>query len=635
MFKNSLPGIMAGLTRQFGLMLRFGSNPKTNGKIIWMPNMPLQVGERDKIKLMGDLIHECGHITQTSFTVLRDAKLTNSAADQLLHGIWNAVEDVRMERDTMKDLLGARKYLTGSLAFQTEDGQVRTGASSPSDAIITYCYCKGAILVNAFMAVKPSYESSKEALTQLITEDGVALVDVLLDAKMPLLRSGKKEGTSDSFALAREVVELLKQMSQGQSQQQKQPNQEHGESGQDQEQAQADQDQNQESQQHEGSQNSDDESDDGEQEANGQQSDEDEQDSESEGDSGDQSSNEESDAFDHNQGSQQQEGSQSSDDESNDGEQEANGQQGDEDEAESQKMSQGAQAILDDNDVDPSEFSQHDKVREEIIEKAKAEGAAFTNDIGEKGDESAGGLSDEPSSKIKDDKSKYAEIKSAISGDIAQLRRRLIPKLESINRSTTKLTEDRGRLDIRAAIRGVVSGDSNPLVYRVKVKQRTIKPAITLLLDRSGSMGTHLMQSAQEASIALLEVCDAAAIKVEVIAFDDNIDMLKSFDMPTQKAKAKLGGVDANGGTDTAKAMYHAGKRLIKRPEGRKIMMVITDGRPASVSYAKSVHDLLKSSGIEVYGLGLGTEAVNLFCERYTVVNSANLATTVLQALDQ
>lgn len=579
MFKNSLPGIMAGLTRQFGLMLRFGSNPKTNGKIIWMPNMPLQVGERDKIKLMGDLIHECGHITQTSFTVLRDAKLTNSAADQLLHGIWNAVEDVRMERDTMKDLLGARKYLTGSLAFQTEDGQVRTGASSPSDAIITYCYCKGAILVNAFMAVKPSYESSKEALTQLITEDGVALVDVLLDAKMPLLRSGKKEGTSDSFALAREVVELLKQMSQGQSQQQKQPNQEHGESGQDQEQAQADQDQNQESQQHEGSQNSDDESDDGEQEANGQQ--------------------------------------------------------GDEDEAESQKMSQGAQAILDDNDVDPSEFSQHDKVREEIIEKAKAEGAAFTNDIGEKGDESAGGLSDEPSSKIKDDKSKYAEIKSAISGDIAQLRRRLIPKLESINRSTTKLTEDRGRLDIRAAIRGVVSGDSNPLVYRVKVKQRTIKPAITLLLDRSGSMGTHLMQSAQEASIALLEVCDAAAIKVEVIAFDDNIDMLKSFDMPTQKAKAKLGGVDANGGTDTAKAMYHAGKRLIKRPEGRKIMMVITDGRPASVSYAKSVHDLLKSSGIEVYGLGLGTEAVNLFCERYTVVNSANLATTVLQALDQ
>jgi cobalamin biosynthesis protein CobT len=144
-----------------------------------------------------------------------------------------------------------------------------------------------------------------------------------------------------------------------------------------------------------------------------------------------------------------------------------------------------------------------------------------------------------------------------------------------------------------------------------------------------------LMQYAQEAAIALLEVCDAATIKVEVIAFDHNVDMVKSFDMPSGKAKAKIGGIDANGGTDTAKAMYHAGKRLIQRPEGRKIMMVITDGAPASIADARSVHDLLKSTGIEIYGLGLGTDAVKHFCDQYSLVSGSNLATTVLQALEK
>jgi hypothetical protein len=623
MFKTSLPGIMAGLTRQFGLKLRFGGNPKTNGQTIWMPNVPLQVGERDKVKLMGDLVHECGHITQTSFTVLRDAKLTNSSADQLLHGIWNAVEDVRMERDTMKDLLGARQYLAGSLVYQTEDGQVRNGTASPSDAIITYCYCKGAIMVNAFLGVMPSYESSRGALIQLITEDGVAMIDDLLDTKMPLLRSGKKEGTTDSFSLARDVIDLLKQMSQGQSQQQQQQqqNQEKGESGKDQDQAQADQGSNneqsqgQESQQQEGSQNSDDKSENSDQDAKGQQE-------SNEGELKDESSNA--------SGQSEESDSEGSDDAQSSGEESGDA------ESDSQQMSQGAQSMLDDHNVDTSEFSQHDKVREEIIEKAKAEGAAFTDDVSEKGETTAqsGGLSDAPSSGITNDQGKYTEIKSGINGQIAQLRRRLIPKLESNNRTSSRLTEDRGRLDIRAAIRAVASGDSNPNVYREKIKRQTPKPAITLLVDRSGSMSGRLMRSAQEAAIALLEVCDAATIKVEVIAFDHNIDMVKSFDMPTNKAKAKIGGVDANGGTNTSMAMYQAGKRLIQRAEQRKIMMIVTDGLPSSVTDARSVHDLLKSSGIEVYGLGLGTDAVKHFCDKFSVVTADNLATTILQSFE-
>jgi hypothetical protein len=621
MFKKSLPGIMAGLTRQFGLKLRFGSNPKTNGQTIWMPNVPLQVGERDKVKLMGDLVHECGHITQTSFTVLRDAKLTNSAADKLLHGIWNAVEDVRMERDTMKDLLGARQYLAGSLVYQTEDNQVRNGTASPSDAIITYCYCKGAIMVNGFLGVMPSYESSRSALIQLIADDGVAMLDDLLDAKMPLLRSGKKEGTADSFDLARDVVDLLKQMSQGQSQHQQQ-NKEQGESDKDQDQAQADQGSNdeqaqdQESQQQEGSQQSDDESDISGQDANGQQE-------ADEGESKDESSNASG------QGEQ--------DSEEGNKEAQSSHEESTESDSKSQQMRQGAQSMLDDHNVDPSEFSQHDKVREEILERAKAVGVAFTDDVGEAGEDGqVGGLSDAPSSEIRNDLSNYSLIKSKISGDIALLRRRLIPKLESNNRSTSRLTEDRGRLDIRAAIRSVTSGASDLQVYREKVRRTTTKPAISLLVDRSLSMRDYgLMQYAQEAAIALLEVCDAATIKVEVIAFDHNVDMVKSFDMPSGKAKAKIGGIDANGGTDTAKAMYHAGKRLIQRPEGRKIMMVITDGAPASIADARSVHDLLKSTGIEIYGLGLGTDAVKHFCDQYSLVSGSNLATTVLQALEK
>lgn len=666
MFKQSLPGIMAGITRSFGLKLAFGRNPSTNGKTIWLPNMPLKLNERDTIKTMGDLVHECGHIRHTSFTVLKNQNLRNNPVDDLIHGIWNAIEDVRMERETMKDLLGARQYLAGALTYQVEDGEVRTGRTSASDAIITYCYCKGSIDINGFLAIKASYDSSRDMLVSILTENGVEQIDQLLNAKLPLMRSSKAEGTTDSFNLAREIIDLLKQMSSGDSKQneqqkpnqsQKQPDQdgdndEKGENqssqsqqNSDQQEANSDSSSDEQSEAQPGESNSDESGESGEQpkESNPNKG----EGSEGEQDKQDQSDAEGSNESDSNKEGQEGQNAESCNSSNGDGSdkacennQSSSGDAGKSDsmtDAQKEQMKQGAQSMLNDHNVDSGEFVKREQSRDKILEKAKADGVAFTNSVDEKaGEESASGvLSDSASSNIGNDLNKFNLIKASINGDIAKLKRQLIPKLQSNNRSTTRLTEDRGRLDIRAAIRSVASGSTNHAVYREKVRQIVTKPAITLLIDRSGSMNSGvLMESAQKAAVSLLEVCDSAAIKVEVIAFDHNVDMVKSFEQPTNKAKAKIGGLAAAGGTDTAKAMYQSGKRLIQRSEQRKIMMVITDGEPASIADAKSVQDLLVDSGIEVYGLGLGTEAVKHFCDRYALVTPDNLATTILQSLE-
>jgi cobalamin biosynthesis protein CobT len=557
-----------------------------------------------------------------------------------------------MERETMKDLLGARQYLAGALTYQVEDGEVRTGRTSASDAIITYCYCKGSIDINGFLAIKSSYDSSRDMLVSILTENGVEQIDQLLNAKLPLMRSSKAEGTTDSFNLAREIIDLLKQMSSGDSKQneQQKPNNKPDQDG--------DNDEKGENQSSQSQQNSDqqeansDSSSDEQSEAQIGESKSGEQPEESnpnkgEGSEGVQDDQDRSDAKGSNESDGKNEGQEgqnaercnsSNGDESDkagENDQLASGDAGKSDsvtDAQKEQMKQGAQSMLNDHNVDSSEFVKREQSRDKILEKAKANGVAFTDNVNETGGES-GVLSDSASSYIGNDLNKFNLIKASINGDIAKLKRKLIPKLQSNNRSTTRLTEDRGRLDIRAAIRSVTSVSINQAVYREKVRQVVTRPAITLLIDRSGSMG-KLMESAQKAAVSLLEVCDSAAIKVEVIAFDHNVDMVKSFEQPTNKAKAKIGGLTAAGGTDTAKAMYQSGKRLIQRSEQRKIMMVITDGEPASIADAKSVQDLLVDSGIEVYGLGLGTEAVKHFCNRYALVTPDNLATTILQSLE-
>lgn len=558
MFKSTLPAIMTGITKQFGLKLAFGHSPSTDGRTVFMPEMAIFLNDQKAItKVMGDLVHECGHVKHTDFVLTNKTKKTD-----LQMGVFNAVEDVRMEKASMVDMRGARNYLAQSYQHMTEDGECRTGEDGPSDALITYCFVYGAITVNQFNGVKQSFETSKNALTSLIGEEGITKLNNLLD-QIDGFSLDKFKGTKQSLALAFEIVALMQELAKPESEQDK------GEKGKDA----PDQGDSEESQ--DGMEN-------GDNQDSGLSN------------SGSPGSNEQSD--------------------------EPNTQA-------------GAQAILDDS-ADSSEFGNWDKVVKAVVDQAIADGVPTTSSVGEYGDMESGkkGGLGEQSSTFTPNLTQYNQLKAESFAEVAALKRKAIAKLTSMNKSRTRFNEDEGRLDIRAAIRGVISGDT--MIRKQVVHTKVPQPAITLLIDASGSMNSSKrMEGAKKSAMALLEVCDAANISVEVIAFESSLHMVKSFDMPSIKARGVIGGLKGVGGTDTATAVYQAGKRLASRKEQRKIMFVITDGVPYSVEDTKSMVELSQRSGIEVIGLGLDTDAINQFCDRYSVVSTDNLCESILSSL--
>lgn len=134
---------------------------------------------------------------------------------------------------------------------------------------------------------------------------------------------------------------------------------------------------------------------------------------------------------------------------------------------------------------------------------------------------------------------------------------------------------------------------------------------VTLVLDRSGSMGGEPMEAARAAAkkvIDQLEPTDA----VNVIAFDDKVEPL--FDAPRvldARTRAKVDGfigkIDARGGTEIAKALERALASQTKdaRPD---VVFFLTDGQSDGPSAIKVASADTSDTAVFTVGLGSGVD---------------------------
>lgn len=65
----------------------------------------------------------------------------------------------------------------------------------------------------------------------------------------------------------------------------------------------------------------------------------------------------------------------------------------------------------------------------------------------------------------------------------------------------------------------------------------------------------------------------------------------------------------AIGGTPTGNHVQAAARDLLKRPEARKILLVVTDGDPDDHQYTMNMMRAARTAGVEVYSIGLGMDA--------------------------
>ena len=222
-----------------------------------------------------------------------------------------------------------------------------------------------------------------------------------------------------------------------------------------------------------------------------------------------------------------------------------------------------------------------------------------------------------------------------------------------------------GRLH-QSGLHKLAVGDTR--VFRRRFDQSNKATAVTLLIDNSGSMSGEPIKTAMSAGYALAQTLERINVPCEVLGFStgstptsvraeiraseaaigraythyDTLTMkvFKDFkERMTPGVKQSMGymaqrqeDMASNGDGD---ALLAAGERLLRRPEERKILIVLSDGQPAvslsSWNLKGELHahlhmviaDLAKN-GVETFGIGIDSDAVRDYYPRHVVIREVS-----------
>ncbi len=137
--------------------------------------------------------------------------------------------------------------------------------------------------------------------------------------------------------------------------------------------------------------------------------------------------------------------------------------------------------------------------------------------------------------------------------------------------------------------RAVLTAIGNRRVYRRKAAEEHFSTAVCMLVDNSASMARRagrnvqdptVMQLANASIIGMGNVLDQNEIPFSVISFSDNSRLEHDFEDSWKKTLARYC-VEHDCGTRMGEAYLHAVAGLIQRDELRRIILLITDGKPA------------------------------------------------------
>ncbi len=211
--------------------------------------------------------------------------------------------------------------------------------------------------------------------------------------------------------------------------------------------------------------------------------------------------------------------------------------------------------------------------------------------------------------------------------------------------------EEGDEIDLNAAIRALVDLrmglDPDPRV-NIRLERKTRDLAVLVLLDLSESTNDtppgvekSVLQLAREATTLLAWALEGIGdpFAVHGFASDGRHDVqyyrFKEFDQPWDgQAKGRLAGMQGGLSTRMGAALRHGAAHLVRRPQQKKLLLLVTDGEPADIDVRdpqylrqdtrKAVEELA-GRGITTYCLSLDPHAdayvSRIFGGRYTVVD--------------
>lgn len=211
----------------------------------------------------------------------------------------------------------------------------------------------------------------------------------------------------------------------------------------------------------------------------------------------------------------------------------------------------------------------------------------------------------------------------------------------------------RGKIDSGKLWKTRVYGvhtDPGKRVFKKDIHKKILDSAVMILVDQSGSMYGSSYYHAVKATSLLTDVLNNLRIPLEIQSFSDdcrsNINFIhKTFS--EKKDSTKI--IDSfcisnkwmNSNAD-GDAILNACSSLCSRKEQRKIMIVLSDGMPATYIgqgdiygwTKKVVADIENNSPIDIYGIGIMDSSVKHIYQHCSVIKSAgDIESTLLEVL--
>jgi cobaltochelatase CobT len=264
---------------------------------------------------------------------------------------------------------------------------------------------------------------------------------------------------------------------------------------------------------------------------------------------------------------------------------------------------------------------------------------------------------------------------SSLQGVVARLANRLQRRLMAQQNRSWEFDLEEGMLD-PARLSRVVIDPLHPLSFKAEKDMQFRDTVVTLLLDNSGSMRGRPITVAATCADILARTLERCGVKVEILGFttrawkggqsrehwlaagkpanpgrlnDLRHIIYKSADAPWRRARKNLGLMMREGllkENIDGEALDWAHKRLLGRPEQRKILMMISDGAPVDDStlsvnpgnYLERhlrwvIEEIETRSPVELIAIGIGHDVTRYYRRAVTIVDAEELGGAMTEKL--
>ena len=262
-----------------------------------------------------------------------------------------------------------------------------------------------------------------------------------------------------------------------------------------------------------------------------------------------------------------------------------------------------------------------------------------------------------------------------LKGAVSRLANKLQRRLQAQQNRSWLFDLEEGTLDAGRLAR-VVANPTTPLSFKQEKDTEFRDTCVTLLLDNSGSMRGRPISIAAICADVLARTLERCSVKVEILGFttrawkggqsrekwlaegrpqqpgrlnDLRHIIYKSADAPWRRVRPNLGLMMKEGllkENIDGEALEWAHRRMMARPEARRILMVISDGAPVddstlSVNPAnfleKHLRDVIamveRKRAVELIAIGIGHDVTRYYQRAVTITDVEQLAGAMTEQL--